>query len=105
MNNSGGGDGISRMGSSGGSRAMPGRTAGYKLKFGRSRVADDDDYFDDDHDEGNADYLPAPGSPGAEGRKGDDSDSDDPLDAFMADIEKKVQDDCKPKKVKKKEEK
>ncbi|XP_052247300.1 ATP-dependent RNA helicase DDX42-like [Dreissena polymorpha] len=106
-----GGDGISRMGSSSGQRTLqPGRTMGYKLKFGRSRVTDDDDYFDDDHEEvnnsNNEAYQPAPGSPGADKGRDGDSDSDDPLDAFMANIEKEVEEDSKPaKKEKKKEDK
>jgi hypothetical protein len=42
-------------------------------------------YFDEEDDEDNMAYQPAPGSPG-EDRK-EDSDEEDPLDAFMADIE------------------
>lgn len=38
-----GGDGLSRMGSSGSSRSVPGRSMGYKLNFGRSRITDDDE--------------------------------------------------------------
>lgn len=93
-----GGDGLSRMGSSGTSRGIPGRSMGYKLHFGRSRVTDDDDYFDDDDAADNAAYQPAPGSPGpdADERK-DDSDSDDPLDAFMAGIEQEVEEESKAK--------
>ena len=58
----------------------------------------EEDYFNDDEDEeeGKKDadlpYQPAPGSPSyqaAEGKKAEDSDSEeDPLDAFMADLEK-----------------
>ncbi|KAH3720190.1 hypothetical protein DPMN_063085 [Dreissena polymorpha] len=48
-------------------------------------------YFDDDHEEvnnsNNEAYQPAPGSPGADKGRDGDSDSDDPLDAFMANIE------------------
>lgn len=96
-----GGDGLSRMGSSGTTRGIPGRTMGYKLHFGRSRVTDDDDYFDDADEADNAEYQPAPGSPGADqetNKKDDDSDSDDPLDAFMAGIEEVVVAESKPKK-------
>ena len=39
-------------------------------------------------------YQPAPGSPGQQ-KKDDGSDSDDPLDAFMADIEVHSSDYCK----------
>ena len=39
-----GGDGLSRMGSSGTTRGIPGRSMGYKLHFGRSRITDDDEY-------------------------------------------------------------
>ena len=43
-------------------------------------------YFDEEDDEeDNMAYQPAPGSPGEE--KKEDSEDEDPLDAFMADIE------------------
>ena len=47
-------------------------------------------YFDDDGEEAAADnddmaYQPAPGSPGQQASS--DSDSDDPLEAYMANIE------------------
>lgn len=57
----------------------------------------EEDYFNDDDEEDEAKkesdmpYQPAPGSPSyqAEGKKDEDSDSEeDPLDAFMADLEK-----------------
>ncbi|KAL4222426.1 ATP-dependent RNA helicase ddx42 [Mactra antiquata] len=92
-----GGDGLSRMGSSGTTRNVPGRSMGYKLHFGRSRIQDEDDYFDVNDEEDNTEYQPAPGSPGVDNDKNDDSDSDDPLDAFMAGIEQEVVEESKPK--------
>jgi len=52
----------------------------------KKRIINEDDYFDDDETPEKADdgYQPAPGSPG-----GGDSD-DDPLEAFMAGIEKEL---------------
>ncbi|KAM7537394.1 hypothetical protein Aperf_G00000074743 [Anoplocephala perfoliata] len=71
--------------------------------LGKRRMQDDDDYFNEDEEpEDELEYQPAPGSPAANeggGRaaannfasKGLNSDdSDDPLDAFMQDIEKEV---------------
>ena len=43
-------------------------------------------YFDE-HDDNACEYLPAPGSPGQQDKAKDDSDGEDPLDAFMAEIE------------------
>lgn len=55
----------------------------------RSALTTDDDYFDDDDaNEGNLDYIPAEGSPSY--KKQSDSDEEDPLDAFMAGLEKVV---------------
>lgn len=97
-----GGDGLSRMGGSGGRTSIPGRTMGYHYNIGRKRATDDDDYFDEDDAGGGgeeeAGYQPAPGSPGQGAKPDGDSDSDDPLDAFMADIEKEVQEESHPKK-------
>ena len=43
-------------------------------------------YFDD-NDDNNLEYQPAPGSPGQQEGKQEDSEGEDPLDAFMAEIE------------------
>ena len=43
-------------------------------------------YFDD-NDDNNLEYQPAPGSPGQEDGKQEESEGEDPLDAFMAEIE------------------
>lgn len=52
----------------------------------RSALTTDDDYFDDDEVvEENLEYIPAAGSPA---NKQLDSDEEDPLDAFMAGLEK-----------------
>lgn len=42
-------------------------------------------YFEEEDEEDNMAYQPAPGSPGEE--KNEESEEEDPLDAFMADIE------------------
>lgn len=66
----------------------------------KKRIINEDDYFEDDEAPAKADdgYQPAPGSPG-----GGDSD-DDPLEAFMAGIEKELKkDDSKSDKQKEKE--
>jgi ATP-dependent RNA helicase DDX42 len=49
---------------------------------------DDEDYFNDDdqNDDNNLAYIPAANSPAAQNN--DDSDEEDPLDAFMAGLEK-----------------
>lgn len=63
----------------------------YSTKTSRKRAATDDDYFDDD-DEGNEGaYQPAPGSPGVlpDSTSADD-DEEDPLDAFMANLDKET---------------
>lgn len=53
----------------------------------RSALTTDDDYFDDDETaEENLDYIPADGSPA--NKQQSDSDEEDPLDAFMAGLEK-----------------
>lgn len=55
----------------------------------RSAQHTDDDYFDDDGDEApeeNLEYIPAAGSPA--NKQQSDSDEEDPLDAFMAGLEK-----------------
>lgn len=69
---------------------MPGRSFGYSTNIGKRRARNEDEYFDDDDEEGDLEYQPAPGSPGADDKNKDGSDSDDPLDAFMADIEAEV---------------
>lgn len=61
----------------------------------RKRAATEDEYFEDDDEEAVPDlaYIPAPGSPTqAEVTKKDApvEDDDDPLDAYMAGIEKQV---------------
>ncbi|KAK3108954.1 hypothetical protein FSP39_019665 [Pinctada imbricata] len=97
--------GLSGMPGSGGgagSKFMPGRSFGYHTNIGKKRARNEDEYFDDE-DEDDMAYQPAPGSPGA--KKNDDSDSDDPLDAFMAGIEKEVSDLPEDEKKKKEKEK
>lgn len=59
----------------------------YGSKKRSALQTDDDDYFDDDEEksEENLEYIPADNSPA---RKQSDSDEEDPLDAFMAGLEK-----------------
>lgn len=53
----------------------------------RAALTTDDDYFDDDEvAEDNLEYIPAAGSPA--NKQQSDSDEEDPLDAFMAGLEK-----------------
>lgn len=53
----------------------------------RAALTTDDDYFDDDEvAEENLEYIPAAGSPA--NKQQSDSDEEDPLDAFMAGLEK-----------------
>ncbi|XP_064647593.1 ATP-dependent RNA helicase DDX42-like [Lineus longissimus] len=91
----------------GSSSALPGRSVGYgSISFGKRRIKSEEEYFEDEEEEQNIadlEYLPAPGSPVLKKTEKADSDSDDsedPLDAFMADIEKEVkqQDGGKEKK-------
>ncbi|XP_069110146.1 LOW QUALITY PROTEIN: ATP-dependent RNA helicase DDX42-like [Argopecten irradians] len=82
--------GMAGMPSNAGGRFMPGRSFGYSTNIGKRRARNEDEYFDDDDEEGDLEYQPAPGSPGADDKNKDGSDSDDPLDAFMADIEAEV---------------
>lgn len=57
-------------------------------------------YFDDDEDKSQLEYIPAPGSPSYKPQNKEDSDSEeDPLDAFMAGIEKEVKKDTRKEKV------
>lgn len=64
----------------------------------RSAQHTDDDYFDDDENaEENLEYIPATGSPA--NKLQSDSDEEDPLDAFMAGLEKE---ETKAKEVKEK---
>lgn len=56
----------------------------------KKRNRTEEQYFEEDEEEPLA-YIPAPGSPSHRGGQGAaDSDDDDPLDAFMAGIEKQV---------------
>lgn len=89
-----GGFSINRSEGGGSSKkSMPGRTFGYHLNIGRKRVNDEDDYFDD-HDDNACEYQPAPGSPGQQDdAKKEDSEGEDPLDAFMAEIEEEARQD------------
>lgn len=55
----------------------------------RSALTTDDDYFEEDEvTEENLEYIPAEGSPA--NKQESDSDDEDPLDAFMAGLEKVV---------------
>ncbi|CAH8456216.1 unnamed protein product [Dicrocoelium dendriticum] len=58
--------------------------------LGRKRVADEEDYFQEDDDQGGLEYQPAPGSPAAMKRNDYSDDSDDPLDKYMENIEEEV---------------
>lgn len=73
---------------SGGSKFMPGRSFGYHTNIGKKRARNEDEYFEEEDEEDNMAYQPAPGSPGEE--KNEESEEEDPLDAFMADIETEV---------------
>ncbi|XP_029638136.1 ATP-dependent RNA helicase DDX42 isoform X1 [Octopus sinensis] len=86
--------GTETLGFTPGSTLFPGRSYGFHTNIGKKRVKSEEEYFDDDDDENlDLEYQPAPGSPGVDKEEGDDnSDSDDPLDAFMANIEKEVKD-------------
>ncbi|XP_059477026.1 ATP-dependent RNA helicase DDX42 [Neocloeon triangulifer] len=71
---------------------------GYGGQARKRARADEDDYFDDDDEKGQGqlEYIPAPGSPSykkQEERKEDSDSEEDPLDAFMAGIEKEVKKD------------
>ena len=68
---------------------------GTGLKKVQKRNHNEEDYFEEE-DEPLA-YIPAPGSPSYKGPGGDDEeDEDDPLDAFMAGIEKQVKKEQNP---------
>lgn len=61
----------------------------------RKRAATEDEYFEDDEEEATPAlaYIPAPGSPTRvemEQKQQEDDDEDDPLDAYMAGIEREV---------------
>lgn len=59
----------------------------------KKRTRTEEEYFeeDDEVDQSSLEYIPAPGSPSATHVENDDSDvEEDPLDAFMAGIEKQV---------------
>ncbi|CAG2177607.1 unnamed protein product, partial [Oppiella nova] len=82
-----------------------GKTFDFNYVNRRQRAKTDDDYFDDDDDQqvSQPDYIPKPGSPTEDTTRVDDNDNDndddseeDPLDAFMADLEKQSKPD-KPK--------
>lgn len=76
----------------------------------RKRAVTEDEYFDDDEEEQGAKapesglaYIPAPGSPtydemmrSKEDAKQESEEEDDPLDAYMAGIEKQIQPNAKP---------
>lgn len=68
----------------------------------RKRAVTEDEYFDDDEEENapSLAYIPAPGSPTQleKSSKRDDIEEDDPLDAFMAGIEKQVKKEQEQKK-------
>uniref|UniRef100_A0A0B7AJV1 RNA helicase n=1 Tax=Arion vulgaris TaxID=1028688 RepID=A0A0B7AJV1_9EUPU len=72
---------------------VPGRTLNYHVgSVGKRRAMTEEEYFNDDEDEDkkSADsYQKAPDSPA------NSDDSDDPLDAFMASIEKEIVADTK----------
>lgn len=51
----------------------------------RAHLCEEEGYFDDDDQADNLEYIPAEGSPSA---KRQESDEEDPLDAFMANLEK-----------------
>jgi len=76
------------------SGALHGGAYGYGAV--RKRAKTEEEYFNDDEEASGA-YQPAPGSPGPDG----ESDSEeDPLDAFMAGIEKQVEKEQKKTAVK-----
>jgi len=64
-------------------------------------------YFDDDEDnKAQLEYIPAPGSPSYKPQNSQESDSEeDPLDAFMAGLEKEVKKDTHVVEAKKEPEK
>lgn len=77
--------------------------SGSSSGIGKRRVRSEEEYFEDDDDDhhggGDLEYLPAPGSPSLNQKTGaskdsdaddDSSDSDDPLESFMAGIDKEV---------------
>ncbi|KAM7358311.1 ATP-dependent RNA helicase DDX42 [Cochliomyia hominivorax] len=61
--------------------------------LGKRKACTEDDYFDDEDEQvPQQAYIPAPGSPGYQKSSNQDSDSEeDPLDQFMAGIEKQVE--------------
>ncbi|XKL60783.1 hypothetical protein PGB90_007840 [Kerria lacca] len=75
----------------------------------KKRTRTEEEYFEEDDEVENTslEYIPAPGSPSAKLSMNDDSDEDeDPLDAYMAGIEKQVKKEASgPKKVELEEEK
>lgn len=99
--------GTDTLGFAPGSTLFPGRSYNFSTNIGKKRVKSEEEYFEDeDEDNPDLEYQPAPGSPGVEKESSDSSDSDDPLDAFMASIEKEVKDqDTKVKKEPKKTDK
>lgn len=74
---------------------MGGRGYG-SSSLGKRRVKSEEEYFegDDEEDQDGLEYQPAPGSPSLDKDKSqeddDEDDEDDPLEAFMAGIEKEV---------------
>ncbi|KAG1692028.1 ATP-dependent RNA helicase DDX42 [Nymphon striatum] len=71
----------------------------------RRRPKTEEEYFESDDEEekppSELEYIPAPGSPTAAGNNSE-SEEDDPLDAFMAGIEKEVEKNDQPKPIVKK---
>jgi len=54
----------------------------------RAHLSEEEGYFDDDDTTENLEYIPAVGSPSAKKQQEPSDDEEDPLDAFMADLEK-----------------
>ncbi|CAG9806637.1 unnamed protein product [Chironomus riparius] len=54
----------------------------------RAHLCEAEGYFDDDDQTENLEYIPAEGSPSAKRQQSDDDDEEDPLDVFMANLEK-----------------
>ncbi|XP_076053085.1 ATP-dependent RNA helicase DDX42 isoform X1 [Oratosquilla oratoria] len=79
-------------------------TGSYGYGQPRKRPKTEEEYFEDEDESMEGAYQPAPGSPGPQGKNDSDSE-EDPLDAFMAGIEKEVKKEANPSKkgVEKKE--
>ncbi|BET02516.1 ATP-dependent RNA helicase [Nesidiocoris tenuis] len=59
----------------------------------RRRAKTEDEYFEDDEEVNTLEYIPAPGSPGYVPPKNESDDEEDPLDAYMAQVENQVKKD------------